>query len=292
MVKAWLRCDVKIAIVGGSSALAKYLIKSLIEKNEVISLGRKDCDLYCELQDNLDSITLPNNIDTVVHVAAAFNGKTDEEILAVEEINALGTLKACMAARKANVKHFILISSQYTVLSEESLYYSIYSLSKRHSEELAHYYCKMHNLPLTILRPTQIYDAKGAFKKHQPLIYLMADSAETGKDIFIYGRNDASRNYIQVEDLVKIITLVIERKCEGIFSCTNPKNVKLSEIAKSAQLAFNKGGNITFLKEKADIPDNIFDNNIELYKKIGFYPQIDIQAGMNKIAEFRQGGAQ
>ncbi|SFL45275.1 NAD-dependent epimerase/dehydratase family protein [Pelosinus propionicus] len=277
-----------IAVVGGTSSLAKYLIPALSKKNAVISLGRKDCDLYCDLQDDLESMVIPADTDVVVHIAAAFNGKTDEEIIKTEEINAIGTLKICMAAKKANVKHLILISSQSVVLSEESLYYSIYSIAKRHAEELATYYCRLNHLPLAILRPSQIYDDKGHFRKHQPLIFLMADHAEKGSNIEIYGRNDALRNYIHVEDFVEIILRTIDKNCEGIYSCNYPKDVTLSEIAKTAQLSFNNGGDIVFLHDKPNIPDNIFDNQIELYEKIDFYPQIDIATGMERIVEYRK----
>ena len=278
----------KIAVVGGTSSLAHYLIPVLSKENEVISLGRYDCNSYCDLRDNLNSIIIPPDVDVLIHLAAAFEGKTDEEIIQTEEINAIGTLKICMAAQKANVEHLILISSQSATLTKDSLYYSIYSISKHHSEELARYYCHSNNLPLTILRPSQIYDKKGQFRKHQPLLYLMVDSAEQGEDVKIYGRHDALRNYIYVEDLVKIIIGTIEKRCEGTFSCNYPHDVKLSEIAKAAQLNFNNGGDVLFLMDKPDIPDNIFLNQVDLYEIIDFYPEVDISAGIKEIIEYRK----
>lgn len=279
----------KVAIVGGTSSLAKSLIPVLKKNGEVVTLGRENCDIYCDLQAGIDSIVIPENIDTVVHIAAAFKGNTDEEIIETEDVNSIGTLKICMASKKASVKHLVLISSQSAVLDENSPYYGVYSISKKHSEELAAYYCKSNNIELTILRPSQIYDEKGEFRKHQPLIYLMADNAQDGKDIAIYGQNDALRNYIHAEDLAEIIVRTIECQCKGVYSCNYPKDYRLSEIASAAQTSFNNGGKIVFLDDKADIPDNIFDNQVELYEKIGFYPQIDIETGMKKIAEYRKG---
>lgn len=280
----------KITIIGGSSSLAKYLIPVLKKCNEVTTLGRENCDFYCNLGDDLESIVISAETDVVVHTAAAFKGNTNEEIIQTEEINAIGTLKICMAAKKAGVKHLILISSQYATLNENALYFNIYSISKRHSEELATYYCKQNDLALTILRPSQFYDAKDEYRKHQPLIYLMADNAEKGKNIELYGQNDALRNYIHVDDLIEIISRTIDKRVEGIYSCNYIKDYRLSEIAKAAQASFNNGGEIVLLKEKSDIPDNIFDNKVDLYEKIGFYPKIDIETGMKKIADYRNGG--
>ena len=281
----------RIVVIGGTSSLAQHLMPVLSKDNVVISMGRKNCDIHCDLLEKTDSFALPENADVVVHIAASFEGNTDEEIIKTEETNALGTLKVCMSVYKAKVKHLIVISSLSAVLDENSLYYNIYSISKRHSEELAVYYCSHKKIPLTILRPSQIYDEKGCFRKHQPLLYLMADNAQLGKDINIYGSNDALRNYIHVEDMVEIITRTIKTGCTGVYSCTNPKDVKLSDVAQGALSVFNKGGKIVFLNNKKDIPDNVFYNDTVLYEKIKFYPQIDLIAGMKKIYHYRMGNS-
>ena len=278
----------KILIVGGTSSLGCALKPVLSEIGEVITAGRKECDIRLDLNDPIEKITLPNNIDAVIHTAAHFGGKTVEEILEAENVNVLGTLKLCQAAVQAKAKHFILISSMFSCLNKNSEYYNIYALSKKHSEEIAHFYCSLHSLPLTILRPSQIYGNKENFRRHQPFFYMMIDKAENGEDITIYGSNDALRNYIYIDDLVKIIEKVVQNKIEGIYSCMYPIDLTYSQIAKAAILAFNSKGRIFFLKNKPDIPNNIFEKDGSLYKKIGFYPQISIKDGMKKIILYRK----
>ena len=117
---------------------------------------------------------------------------------------------------------------------------------------------------------------------------MMIDKAENGEDITIYGSNDALRNYIYIDDLVKIIEKVVQNKIEGIYSCMYPIDLTYSQIAKAAILAFNSKGRIFFLKNKPDIPNNIFEKDGSLYKKIGFYPQISIKDGMKKIILYRK----
>lgn len=278
----------KLVLIGGTASLARYLIPELSKHYEVVSMGRKGCDVYCDLSDNLNQLVLPEGTDVVIHVAASFNSSNDEEILETEEINALGTLKVCMAAHRSSIKQLIVISSLSAILDKNSEYYNIYSISKKHSEELADYYCSSRGVPLTILRPSQIYDVRGEFRKHQPLLYLMADNAEIGRDINIYGTNDAKRNYIHVEDLTEIVYRVINLEISGTYSCTYPEDIRLSEIAKAALSEFNKGGNIVFLSDKNDIPDNIFPRDMFLYDKIAFYPKIDIIKGMRRICYYRK----
>ncbi len=126
----------------------------------------------------------------------------------------------------------------------------MYSLSKKHSEELAIYYCKKNNIPLTILRPSQIYDEKGEFRKHQPLLYLMVDSAQQGKDIYIYGSNDALRNYIHVKDLVEVIARTIATGTTGVYSCINPNDIRLVILQKQLFLFLIWWVILYFLKTK------------------------------------------
>ncbi|MGF7050596.1 nucleoside-diphosphate-sugar epimerase [Paenibacillus sp. DS2015] len=278
----------KIIVVGGTASLATYLIPRLSRDHQVVTMGRGNCDLYCDLTDEAESFVVPEGTDVIIHVAASWGSNTDKGIINTEVVNSLGTLKVCMAAYKAKVKHFVLISSMSVAVDKDSLYYNHYAISKRHSEELAEFYCKVKSLPLTILRPSQIYDSKGYFRKHQPLFYLIADRAEVGRDIMLYGSKDALRNYIHVDDLTEIISCTVNKECLGEFSCTNPNNVKLTEIVHAAYKAFNKQGNIIFQKEKDDIQDNVFPNDTFLYDKIEFHPQININDGMKMLSNYRK----
>ena len=112
----------KILIVGGTSSLGCALKPVLSEIGEVITAGRKECDIRLDLNDPIEKITLPNNIDAVIHTAAHFGGKTVEEILEAENVNVLGTLKLCQAAVQAKAKHFILISSMFSCLNKNSAF--------------------------------------------------------------------------------------------------------------------------------------------------------------------------
>jgi len=275
----------KTLIIGGTSLLGMALKPVLSGFSEVITAGRKNCDIYIDLNDPIGKITVPANTDTVIHTAAHFGGRSAQEIVEAETVNVLGTLKLCQAAVQAKSKHFIFISSIYASLNENAAQYSIYALSKKHAEEIAKFYCSAHDLPLTILRPSQVYGSQDSFRRHQPFFYTMIDTAAKGDDINLYGSNDPLRNYIHIEDLINIIAKVVQNKIEGVYSCTQMTDVTYSQIAKAAFAAFNSKGSVHFLKDKPNIPDNIFDKDDELYKKINFFPTISIEEGVKKIAE-------
>jgi nucleoside-diphosphate-sugar epimerase len=112
------------------------------------------------------------------------------------------------------------------------------------------------------------------------------DKAKNNENVNLYGTNDPLRNYIYIDDLITIISKVVQLKVEGIYSCTNMLNVTYSQIAKAAFSAFKSKRMVNFDKDKPDIPNNVFEINDELYKRIGFYPQITIEEGINRIAAF------
>jgi nucleoside-diphosphate-sugar epimerase len=277
----------RILLIGGTSSLSTAVKEIFSEFAEIITAGRSNCDISLDLSDPAQLIKLPENIDVVIHTAAHFGGKTDTQILDAININVLGTLKLCQASVQAGAKHFIYISSIFSSLNETSRNFNIYSLSKKQAEELAHFYCSIHFLPLTILRPTQLYGSEESFRKHQPFFYMMIDKAERGEDIELYGSNDPYRNYLHIEDFAKVVVEVAKNKIQGIYSCANAKNITYSQIAKAAFDAFKSNGTVRFIKDKPNIPDNIFEFDNSLYEKVGFYPRISIEEGLKRIAQKR-----
>ncbi|HKU19085.1 MAG TPA: NAD(P)-dependent oxidoreductase [Candidatus Saccharimonadales bacterium] len=275
-----------IFVIGANSALAKELIMRLAPGNTVIAGARKGADVDCDIT---KPITIPAGTEVVVNAAAAFGGTTDAEISEAVQTNVLGLLNICSASKQAGVRHIVHISSLSAVHAPTSPYYSIYALTKRQGDELAAWYCALNHVPLTILRPSQVYGDDVGFAKHQPLLYHMADQAARGQDITIYGRHDALRNYLHSHDLGETIQRVIERSITGTYACLYPTNLRLSEIARAAQQAFDKGGEVTFLDDKPDIPDNVFTLDMSIYEKIGYYPKVTLAEGMRRIRAHREG---
>ena len=203
-------------------------------------------------------------------------------------INAIGTLNVCRLAQKVHAKHILVVSSLSASYISGDPYFNIYSLSKRHADELAQIYCDQVGLPLTILRPTQLYDAESKCKAHQGLFYSIIEKAQKGEDIDFYGNNNALRNYLYLNDFSEIVARAIEEKVIGTFNCPSPNSVRLSEIAQTAYRIFNQGGDIHFLADKPNIVDLPEVCGSDLYQKIGFKPQISLAEGIQMIKDVRE----
>ena len=277
----------RILIVGGNSSLAQVLRPVLSSFSEVLTAGRRGCDLELDLTWSAGRFRIPTGIDVVVNTAAHFGGNDFDDFIAAETVNALGGVKLSHAAQEAGVRHFLSISSTSAYLDSNSEYYGVYALSKRHADEVVQLYCARGGLPCTVLRPSQLYGDLKNFKKHQPFLYTSLDKAMRNEDIVIYGRRDALRNYIHVDDFCRTIAAVIQARIEGVYSCTSREDTSLVEVASRIITAAGARGKIVFNEAMKDIQDNVFPYDDTLYRRIGFSPVIGIKDGINRLVASR-----
>lgn len=275
----------RIFVIGANSTIGKEVVAVLAKNNQVITAGVEDCDVYCDIT---KKVNIPEKIDTLINFAASFGGPTDEEISQAINVNLLGLLNICVAAKKASVGHFINLSSIYALLNEGEYNYSIYSITKKQADELAQFYCHLNKIPLTILRPSRVYGDSEKFAKNQPFLYQIINKAQKGEDILIYGKHDAKRNYLHCADLAEIINRTAVQPVEGIYPCVFPSDVTYSQVARVAQKIFGGNGSVKFINNKPNIADDLHVQDLGLYKKIGFEPGISVEGGLRRIKAHKE----
>lgn len=274
----------KIALVGSTSTVAIYLKKIFEKKYDVITVGRKNADIIYDLRQTYENVFQYTNIDVLILLATQIKAEEDREIIDLFETNVQGQLKLCVAAKNANVRHIVYISSISALILPSKEYYSYYSLSKQYAEKVVDLFCKKNNINLCILRPSQIYGNSELFRNNQPLLYHFLDKAKNNENIIIYGKNDALRNYIYIDDVVHVIEGVIEKKIVGKYDVVN-KNVRLSEVASAAIEAYSSSSEIVFDNDKNDIADNSFPFENTIYTILNIGTLTDVQEGIKRIVK-------
>lgn len=278
----------KILIIGSSSTIGRAIATRFRPYGEAKLAGRRGADFQLDIADCVRQPDIDDVFDAVIHVAADFGGVSNDDLVRAELVNAVGTLSVCRLAQHVRAKHLVLLSTVSATYQPEDPYYDIYALSKRHGEEVAIFFCTERRLPLTILRPLQVYDAAGGCRKHQKLLYAMADCAQVGHDIHIYGTHDARRNYIYLNDLAEICCRVVLGRHTGVFTCAHPQPVRLSEMANAAFETFGKGGAVKFIKDKPSLSDLPLVDDYSLYRQIQFWPTVNINDGFRRIKHHRE----
>ncbi len=271
----------RIIIIGGNSSVSRYL-KPLFSKDyEIITVGRRDCDINLDASKPLAD-QLPNHADIVIHTAAAFGRATENEIYETEKYNVLDTMELCFQLRKMNVKHFVFISSIFVHLKDTSPLHSIYDISKRHAEEVIKYCLKRDKIPYTILRPSQLYGNDLSFVKHHPFLYQIIETAAKGQKIVLFGKHGGCANYLHIKDFVEVIYKVVTMGIFGVYDCTTKTPNTYLEIARTVFELTNNSVVIDFVRDKKESGQS-FTYDETIYRKVNFYPKMSIKDGLSEI---------
>lgn len=179
---------------------------------------------------------LVKKVDLIVHFAA--ESHVDRSVLSPSDFirtNVVGTQTLLDAARKNGNKRFHHISTDevYGTLelgsdekfTEETNYSprSPYSASKAGSDHLAFAYFETYNLPVTLTNCTNNY---GPFHFPEKVIPLYITRAMHNKQIPIYGKGIAIRDYLYVEDHCSAIEAVINKGKLGEKYCVGGDSEK------------------------------------------------------------------
>ena len=274
----------KILIFGNSSMVGKRIYDSLQDKYYIKTVGRNgEADINFDIKNLHYNLETDEQFDVVINCIASF--EKDDTVGAInnEIVNSLGAMLVGILAHKVKCKHVLYLSSIFTYDNPENGYYGSYGISKRHGQENTGLICEKLGMGYTTLLCAQLYDEYGKARQHQPLFYSIIDNAKEGKDITFYGKRDPQRNFVFVEDLVKVIEQVIDHQIFGIFPCVHPISNSLVQIAETAFRVFGKGGKVKFLPERQDIPTVYIPENQELYKLIDSPHFTELETGITLI---------
>ena len=207
----------EILITGASGFVGRYLLNEIAQSHEVIACVRKKSNLLPSsvqqiIINNFFDITIPQDVDVVVHLAAVAHNKNND-IDEFKKINVDGTLELARKALQANIKRFIFMSSigvngnstHGKAFTEQDTPNPIneYTISKYQAEVALEELFKDTKTDLVIIRPPLIYahDAPGNFSKLLMLIKL--------GQFLPFGCTHNQRSFIAIENLVSFITACI-----------------------------------------------------------------------------------
>ena len=92
---------------------------------------------------------------------------------------------------------------------------------------------KIYFKNITILRPTLIFGSNDPHNGYGPNSFIR--NAQKGKNIKLFGKGEEIRDHVYIDDVVKIITIVIKKNFYTDFNIVSSKEVSFYEIAKCIQ---------------------------------------------------------
>jgi UDP-glucose 4-epimerase len=216
---------VKVAVSGATGFIGGALLSRLdqVPGTSTVPLVRRRSDqtktvAIGDLDDPVHRVNLPS-VDTVVHLAAATHSKGAQQgaarLASYRAVNVCGTEKLLVAAYHAGARHFVFVSSikvngecttpgKLFTATDDPMPADAYGQSKLEAELLVRTFCETSGMDWTIIRPPLVYGA--AAPANFAKLRLMAES----RIPLPFGRFDAPRSFIFVENLVDFIAAIID----------------------------------------------------------------------------------
>jgi len=299
----------RVLVTGGAGFIGKYLVKSLLEKgnsvtifdnfsnstktsiNFLVKMGAKviEGDIT-KIQDLQNAI---KEHDIVIHLAAKIS--VSESISNPSEtfrINVDGTNNVLIACEKNHVKKLIISSSAAVYgesppnvkLTEESVMNPIspYGESKMQMEQNVKKFALKHDIDYIILRFFNIYGI-GQSLEYAGVITKFIKKIIKKESLQIFGNGSQTRDFVAIYDVIQSIHNASAYDKSGIFNIASGKIVTIKELAEQMISLSGEKLEIKFLTEKqGDIKHSEAD--ISMAKnQIIYSPKFELKEGIKEL---------
>ena len=207
--------------VVGLDCMSDYYDVSLKEQRESMLLQYKS---YRSVHEKVEA---PNVLielfgeerpNIVIHLAAQAGVRYSiENPRAYLDSNINGTFELLEAARAYPPDHMLLASTSSAYGANEEMPYretvktdhqmSFYAATKKSTENMAHSYAHLFDLPITMFRFFTVY---GPWGRPDMALFKFTEAILEGRPIDVYNSGEMSRDFTYIDDLVHGIRLLID----------------------------------------------------------------------------------
>ncbi|KAF0866059.1 NAD-dependent epimerase/dehydratase family protein [Pseudomonas sp. LD120] len=228
----------RILVTGGAGFIGSHLVDALLAKGyavhvlddlstgKVSNLPMDHVALKLVVGDVADAAALAHAMqgcEAVVHLAAVASVQASvEDPVRTHQSNFIGTLRVCEAMIAAGIGRVVFASSaavygnngEGSPIDEETPKAPLtpYAADKLASEYYLDFYRRQHGLEPVILRFFNIFGPRqDPSSPYSGVISIFSERAKTERPITLFGDGGQTRDFVYVEDLVKILVQGLER---------------------------------------------------------------------------------
>lgn len=297
-----------IAIIGSNgfigSHLTNYLAKD--ENNKLVLFGQKDSS---ELKNNFPYYRIDrlndeqfnevfSKIDFVYYLASATIPATSWEAPVIEvEKNLLPFMHFMEKISKLNVKKIIFVSSAGTVYgpSQEKVSensdkhpFSPYGIIKLTIENFLTYYKKKEGLNFDIYRVSNAYGEGQNTSNGLGIINTFIENILQKKEVNVYGDGNNTRNYIYINDVVKILSysLIADYNESYIFNAASNNSTSINGLIEILKAIVPVDFKVNYIESRKSDNSNIEVDNSKIKKYYSNFEFTPIETGIAQTYNF------
>ena len=280
-----------ILLTGASGSIGKTLINTTPSNFQIYTLGRSSVQkenvthLEVDLSKEWDTNILPNDIDVIIHLAQSENFRLfPDKAIDVYTVNTISTLKLADFAVKNGINKFVYASSggiygnRDTGFGEEDEIpvndLGFYLGSKLSSEIILDSYKNI--IDIQLLRFFFVY---GPDQNESMLIPRLINNVLNGKTINLQGEEGLKINPIHVDDAVNAILASLKLEKSNKLNIGGSEELSLKDITVLIGKQLGVKPKYSYIDSE---PNNLI-GDISKLKKIGYFPQISFEEGINLL---------
>jgi UDP-glucuronate 4-epimerase len=264
-------------------------------------------------QQGLSKLFEAERFDRVIHLAAQAGVRYSlQNPHAYLSSNVEGFLNVLEGCRINEVQHLVYASSSSVYGGNTKMPFSehdsvdhpvsLYAVTKKANELMAHTYSHLYDLPTTGLRFFTVY---GPWGRPDMALFLFTRAILEGRPINVFNHGQMQRDFTYVDDIVEGVIRVLDRvaipnpdydakKADPatshapyqIFNIGNNQPVALLDFIACLENALEKKAEKYFLPlQEGDVPST-YASTDALNAWVGFVPNTDIETGVNRFVDW------
>ena len=244
----------------------------------------------------------------VVHLAAQAGVRYSlKNPYAYLDANLAGFLNVLEGCRHRKTGHLVFASSSSVYGGNTHLPFSVhdnvdhpislYAVTKKANELMAHAYSHLFGLPATGLRFFTVY---GPWGRPDMAMYIFAKAISEGQPIRLFNRGEMRRDFTYIDDVVeavgRVITKIPEKTAQPpdddpstssapwrIYNIGNNRPVEVPRVVTLLEQELRRKAKIELVPmQPGDVPETCADID-DLTREIGFRPVTSIEEGVRKF---------
>lgn len=262
-----------------------FVIDDLSIGNKSNLIDSKNIKFFRKNINSINRLKINHSLDACIHLAAKAEimiSKDKESQYFFDNVDGLQEVLNFCSKRK--IKKFIFASSASVYgdtfnkkvkedKKKNPLHF--YGYTKSIGEEIVKTYCEINKLNYYNLRFFNVYG-----NKSNAVVAKFIAQYLQNKPITIYGSGNQSRDFINIDDVIKIIEILLKRNFQSnIFNVGSSTSTKIIDIK---NLISKKSEFAKLPKRFDDIEKSISDNS-KVKRALKWKPNIKLKSGIEKM---------
>jgi UDP-glucose 4-epimerase len=293
----------RILIPGGAGFIGSHLADALVAQNhQVVIIDNLSTGNFDHVQSHIfhkediaDPVAIEHlfdkyQFDYVFHLAAQINLRHSIKEPAFDaHTNIVGSLNIIENCVRTGVRKLIFSSTGGAIYSHDAPLpwteqsnadpQSPYGLAKLTVEK----YLRLFSLPYVALRYSNVYGPRQNSKGEAGVISIFTEKALRNEDIVIFGSGEQTRDFIDVESVVKANLLAMS--LEGTYNVSSNTQTSVNDIAK---MILEKTQSSSRIIHREAVSGELMHTQLSFEKlaKEGWQPSVSLEMGIERTIEW------